>query len=103
MRFYAEFKWPELADWYLDDIQGKDHLPWSDELRKLIDIHRMYRKWKQENPSIVEDNEDAIPQSILDELNTVVQLDFYLKSLLEGCEEEEDEIAIKRYETKRNE
>lgn len=74
MRFYVEFKNPEIADYYYEIVCENEYIPWTDELRKLIELHRMYREWLKENSEA-----SQAPQNIIDELNAMTQIYAFLE------------------------
>ena len=90
MEFYTEFKWPSIADYYLDGVP--DPIPWTDELRTLIEIHRMYRAWRKENPSLTEP-----PDKIKEALSSITEIHATLEGNISDSFDypEEEETALK--------
>ena len=97
MKFYTEFKWPSIADYYLDN--APDPIPWTDELRTLVKIHRDYRVWREENPSATEP-----PDKITKALSSITEIHATLQGNVSDPFDypEEEETALKIKEILKN-
>ena len=110
MRFYVEFKRPELADDQLWWYQDGQLVPWTDDYKTLLQINKEYREWIQDAPE-EKINHGEPPDSIIEALKSITEIRAIMEELgdchfdvnnEEEIEEEEDLFLLQQMKDRSN-
>ncbi len=73
MRFYVEFKRPELGDDQLWEYEDSQIVPWTDEYKRLLQLNIAYRDWSA-SASEEDVEKGAVPESIVEGLKSILKI-----------------------------
>ncbi len=82
MRFYIEYKWPSMYDVFRDNLShnySDGFIPWTDQLKTMVEVNRLYQAWLKENPTQEDVDLGNVPENIKELLNSITRLNINLK------------------------
>lgn len=96
MRFYVEFKRPELGDDQLWEYGDGQLIPWTDEYKTLLQINKEYREWIQNAPE-EKINRGELSDSIIEALKSITEIRAIMEELGDFHFDVRDEEQIGKY------
>ena len=92
MRFYVEFKRPELGDDPLWEYEDSEIIPWTDDYKTLLQVNKEYRRWIEQAPQEKIEQGD-VPVSIIESLKSIIKIRALLENL-EDCHFDASEGSV---------
>ncbi len=80
MRFYVEFKRPELGDDQLWEYADGQLITWTDDYKSLLQVNREYRTWLENAPA-EKVKQGEVPDSIIASLQSLTKIHAWLENL----------------------
>ena len=82
MKIYIEYKWPSMFDSFKDNLSyeySDGFIPWTDQLRTMVEVNRLYQAWLKESPTQEDVDFGNVPNNIKELLNSITRLNINLK------------------------